>query len=243
MLLLLGLLTVLYHRLQFAVTLWPIAGIVIGLIGNSLWLQVLGFVDKPGIVAGLLPAGLTLVWQHAAEGWAQDFVFGRGNSALLSGSPVMLGRRGREEFEAGRAAVRAAAARGRATIEPPPMPAPRPEAGDNVEPAPASRTDDAEVESLRALLAEVHELAELSQARIAELEAQLTAAHSSRGSFQRRARITGRAEDAAPAHASRRAPRRHRGTAPDAERGQPQTQCGLRVARPCQGAGAMRRAR
>jgi hypothetical protein len=58
------------------------------------------------------------------------------------------------------------------------MPAPRPEAGDNAEPAPASRTDAAEVESLRALLAEVHEIAELSQARIAELEAQLAVAQS-----------------------------------------------------------------
>ena len=85
-LLLLGLLTVLYHRLQFAVTLWPIAGIVLGVIGNSLWLQALGFVDKPGIIAGLLPAGLTLVWQHAAEGWAQDFVFGRGNRPSYPGA-------------------------------------------------------------------------------------------------------------------------------------------------------------
>jgi hypothetical protein len=90
----------------------------------------------------------------------------------------MLGRRGREEFEAGRAAVRAAAARARATIEPAPTLGPAPEIGGNAEPTPASRPDNAEVESLRALLAEVHELAELSQARIAELESQLTAAHS-----------------------------------------------------------------
>ena len=90
----------------------------------------------------------------------------------------MLGRRGREEFEAGRAAVRAAAARGGATIAPTSdAGAACQEAGDNAEPAPASRSDAAEVESLRALLAELHELAELSQARIAELETQLTAAH------------------------------------------------------------------
>jgi len=84
-LLLLGLLTVLYHRLQFAVTLWPVAAIVLGVIGNSVWWQVFGFVDKPGIVAGLLPAALTLVWQHAAESWAQDFVFGRGNRPQYPG--------------------------------------------------------------------------------------------------------------------------------------------------------------
>jgi hypothetical protein len=89
----------------------------------------------------------------------------------------MPGSRWREEFEAGRAAVRAAAARGRATIEPVPAPPLEPEPAGNAETAPASRTDNAEVESLRALLAEVHELAELSQARIAELETQLTAAH------------------------------------------------------------------
>ena len=89
----------------------------------------------------------------------------------------MLGRRSREEFEAGRAAVRAAAARGRATIAPTPAPAPVPEATGDIESAPVSRSDNADVESLRALLAELHELAEISQARIAELETQLTAAH------------------------------------------------------------------
>jgi hypothetical protein len=78
-LLLLGLLTVLYHRLQFSLTLWPIGLIFLGVIGNALWYYGFAFVDPPGIVAGLLPAGLTIIWQRAAEGWAQDFVFGRGH--------------------------------------------------------------------------------------------------------------------------------------------------------------------
>jgi hypothetical protein len=78
-LLLLVLLTVLYHRLQFALTLWPIAALALGVVGNLIWVQVLGFVDMPGIIVGFVPAGLTIIWQRSAEGWAQDFVFGRGN--------------------------------------------------------------------------------------------------------------------------------------------------------------------
>ena len=64
----------------------------------------------------------------------------------------------REEFNQGRAAVREAAARGRETPEAGPA---GPEAGQE--------------ESLRALLGEVAEIAEQSQARNAELETELTA--------------------------------------------------------------------
>jgi len=86
-LLLLGLLTVLYHRLQFAVMLWPVAAIALGVIGNLLWAHTLGFYDDvPGYLAGLLPAALTVIWQRAAEGWAEDFVFGRGNRPPYAGA-------------------------------------------------------------------------------------------------------------------------------------------------------------
>ena len=84
-LLMLGLLTVLYHRLQFAVTLWPVAAIALGLIGNLVWAYALGFYDLQGIAAGLVPAVLTAIWQRIAEGWAQDFVFGRGNRPSFLG--------------------------------------------------------------------------------------------------------------------------------------------------------------
>jgi hypothetical protein len=77
-LLLLGLLTVLYHRLGFAMALWPVAAISFGLIGNLVWGYKFGFIDGQGIAAGFVPAVLTVIWQRAAEGWAQDFVFGRG---------------------------------------------------------------------------------------------------------------------------------------------------------------------
>jgi hypothetical protein len=77
-LLLLGLLTVLYHRLRFALTIWPVAAVALGVIGNLIWWQVLGYVDTTGIIIGFVPAGATIIWQRAAEGWAQDFVFGRG---------------------------------------------------------------------------------------------------------------------------------------------------------------------
>jgi hypothetical protein len=73
----------------------------------------------------------------------------------------MLGR-WREEFNAGRAAVRAGV-RVREPVDP--------------SPAPAGTPDVAEVGSLRALLGELREIAELSQARIAELETALTAMH------------------------------------------------------------------
>ena len=65
----------------------------------------------------------------------------------------------REEFNQGRALVREAAARGRDT----------PEAG------PAAGPEAGQEESLRALLGEVAEIAEQSQARNAELETELTA--------------------------------------------------------------------
>jgi hypothetical protein len=77
-LLLLGLLTVLYHRLGFALALWPVATIAFGLVGNLVWGYKFGFIDQQGIAAGFVPAVLTLIWQRIAEGWAQDFVFGRG---------------------------------------------------------------------------------------------------------------------------------------------------------------------
>ena len=76
--LLLGLLTVLYHRLRFALTIWPVAAFALGVVGNLVWYQILGYVDTPGIIIGFVPAGATIIWQRAAEGWAQDFVFGRG---------------------------------------------------------------------------------------------------------------------------------------------------------------------
>jgi hypothetical protein len=78
-LLLLGLLTVFYHRLQFAVTLWPIAGLCLGVIGNLWWAHTYQYYDLQGVAAGLVPAVLSAIWQRIAEGWAQDFVFGRGN--------------------------------------------------------------------------------------------------------------------------------------------------------------------
>ena len=84
-LLTIGLLTVLYHRLQFSVTLYPVAGLTLGVVGNLLWTHALGFVDPQGIAVGLFPAVLSAFWQRAAESWAQDFVFGRGNRPSFSG--------------------------------------------------------------------------------------------------------------------------------------------------------------
>lgn len=85
----------------------------------------------------------------------------------------MLGR-WRDEFNAGRTAVRLAAARGqgaaaRAQMRPPSRTTHGGSAG-------ASVAAD-EVQNLRALLGELHQITELLQARIAELETELTATH------------------------------------------------------------------
>jgi len=91
----------------------------------------------------------------------------------------MLGR-WRAEFDAGRAAVRAAA-QGRERVEPVEPRRPRiaelETRPDIAGGAPATLADAGDVEDLRALLGEVREIAELSQARIAELETELTATH------------------------------------------------------------------
>ena len=75
-LLLVGLLTVLYHRIGEAFTLWPVAVIAFGVVGNLAWGYKFGFIDQQGIAAGFVPAVLTIAWQWSAERWARNFVFG-----------------------------------------------------------------------------------------------------------------------------------------------------------------------
>jgi hypothetical protein len=85
--------------------------------------------------------------------------------------------RWRDEFNAGRAAVRAAA-RGREMAGPSRTRSAEPAtARGNAGGAPAAPPAAGHEESLRALLGEVREIAELSQTRIAELETELTATH------------------------------------------------------------------
>ena len=80
----------------------------------------------------------------------------------------------RDEINAGRIAVRLAAARGDGTAAPSPR---RDGASTEHAQAGAAAPASDEAQNLRALLNEVRELAELSQARIAELETELTATH------------------------------------------------------------------
>jgi hypothetical protein len=92
--------------------------------------------------------------------------------------------RWRAEFDAGRATVRMAA-RGGGRAEPVEPPRPRISFPDSLDEGEETRRGDAgapaapplDAEGLRILLGEVREIAELSQARIAELETELTAAH------------------------------------------------------------------
>jgi hypothetical protein len=85
----------------------------------------------------------------------------------------MPSRRWRDEFNAGRAAVRAAAAHGRSTASPR-QPRAEPQFGQHQA---AGSPAGSEAEILRSLVAELRDLGVASQARIAELEAQLTATH------------------------------------------------------------------
>ena len=74
--------------------------------------------------------------------------------------------------------MRTSAARGQRLSRPSRARAAEPETGrGGAGGAPAASTDAAEGESLRGLLGELHQIAELSQARIAELETELTATH------------------------------------------------------------------
>jgi len=87
--------------------------------------------------------------------------------------------RWRDEINAGRTAVRTAAARGERIPRPSWARAAEPETGrgNGGRPPPAAPPDAGEVESLRGLLGEVREIAMQSQARISELETELTATH------------------------------------------------------------------
>jgi len=77
-------LVVLYRRAQFAVTLWPVAGVLVGLIGNAMWWVGEGSFDLTGALVGLLPLALTLIGEEVCERLSQDFVFGPGVRPRLS---------------------------------------------------------------------------------------------------------------------------------------------------------------
>lgn len=84
-LLLLVALTVFYRRTQFAVALYPLAAISVGVICNFVWGYGFHFFDPAGSLVGLFPAALTVILQGWIERQAQDFIFGPGNRPQFEG--------------------------------------------------------------------------------------------------------------------------------------------------------------
>jgi hypothetical protein len=73
-----------YRRAQLAnlgriaaPTLWPLAAVATGLIGNAAWLVVTGHLDWIGCLIGFSSAGFTVAAEKIIEGLGRDFVYGR----------------------------------------------------------------------------------------------------------------------------------------------------------------------
>jgi hypothetical protein len=71
--------TVLFYRgAGFWVQLWPVAGVLVGLLGNCAWWLDKGFFDATGALAGLASLALMVACEAVCEHLGADFVFGHG---------------------------------------------------------------------------------------------------------------------------------------------------------------------
>jgi hypothetical protein len=68
-----------YRRAGGFVALWPLAALLVGGVGNLVWLIGTGAWDNAGFLAGLMPCVLAGVAAAAGERWCADLVFGTGN--------------------------------------------------------------------------------------------------------------------------------------------------------------------
>jgi hypothetical protein len=68
-----------FRRTQYFVKLFPVAGLLAGIIANGLWWFDKGFFDQTGALAGLAPLALMVSCEAACEHFGADFVFGKGN--------------------------------------------------------------------------------------------------------------------------------------------------------------------
>lgn len=73
-----------YRRAQLASservavpTLWPLAAIATGLIGNGAWFVATGQLDWVGCLIGFSTAGFTVAAEMIVQGLGRDFVYGR----------------------------------------------------------------------------------------------------------------------------------------------------------------------
>jgi hypothetical protein len=76
--------TLFYRRAQFFVALWPIAALLVGVIGNAGWWFGTGYWDNTGALAGFFPAALAGISTAFCERLGADFVFGKDNRPAFS---------------------------------------------------------------------------------------------------------------------------------------------------------------
>jgi hypothetical protein len=71
--------TLFYRKAQFFVALWPLAGLLVGVVGNAGWWFGTGMWDQAGMLAGWMPAALAGTATALCEKLGADFVFGKDN--------------------------------------------------------------------------------------------------------------------------------------------------------------------
>lgn len=75
----LGVLVLIYRRVQFSFSVWLLALLLIGGLANGIWWWRTGYFDLMGALAGLTPLALVVACEMVCERLGQDFVFGKGN--------------------------------------------------------------------------------------------------------------------------------------------------------------------
>jgi len=68
-----------FRRAKFFVKLWPVPGVLVGVIANGFWWLDTGFFDRPGALAGLASLVLMVICEAICEHLGADFVFGKDN--------------------------------------------------------------------------------------------------------------------------------------------------------------------
>jgi hypothetical protein len=71
-------LLLIYRRIQYAVSIWLMAALLIGGIANGIWYLKTGHFDLQGALAGLSPVAVIIGCEMVFEKLGQDFMFGRG---------------------------------------------------------------------------------------------------------------------------------------------------------------------
>ena len=71
--------TLFYRRAQFFVRLWPLAGLLVGVVGNAGWWFGTGTFNSTGALAGFMPMALAGIATAICERLGANFVFGPGN--------------------------------------------------------------------------------------------------------------------------------------------------------------------